>query len=97
MSDRASQSKLCHTTGSKGVDNIQKQLFFFKFLKRFFNVELLMDVALVVEESLVLSLDNIQIMLVALADRENALENLEEVGVVLGGPTTAGGAKTSGT
>jgi hypothetical protein len=88
---------LIHGEGGKGVGNFLGQFFFFKFLKRFFDFELLMDVALVIEDGLVLSLDNMQIMFLALAYREDALENLEKIGVALGGPRAVGDAGASGT
>jgi hypothetical protein len=51
------------------------------------------DVALVFEKCLVLCLHNIQVVLVALAYSENALEHLEETGTALGRPGAASGSR----
>jgi hypothetical protein len=54
-----------------------------KLLKWLINVEFLVDVMLIVEKSLVLCLQKIQVMLVALAYSKNALQYLEENGAAL--------------
>jgi hypothetical protein len=54
-----------------------------KLLKWLINVEFLVDVMLIVEKSLVLCLQKIQVMLVALAYSKNVLQYLEENGAAL--------------
>jgi hypothetical protein len=56
-------------------------LIFLKLLKGLIRMNLLMNVMLILEESLLSLLDDIHCLLVALADGENAFEYLEKLGV----------------
>jgi hypothetical protein len=56
-------------------------LIFLKLLKGLIRMNLLMNVMLILEESLLSLLDDIHCLLVALANGENAFEYLEKPGV----------------